>query len=78
MDYRRFNMPDFKVIQRRDYLLAVLSGVLVALSFPKPALSLLAWFAFVPLLMSLGKKGPEKAFKLGFVCGATAFAGLLY
>jgi len=78
VDYRRFNMPDFKVIQRRDYLLAVLSGVLVALSFPKPALSLLAWFAFVPLLMSLGKKDPEKAFKLGFVCGATAFAGLLY
>ena len=78
MDFRRFNMPDFKAITRRDYLFAVLSGVLVTLSFPKPALSLLAWFAFVPLLMSLGKKSPANAFKLGFVCGATAFAGLLY
>ncbi|GFE58093.1 apolipoprotein N-acyltransferase [Geobacter sp. AOG1] len=78
MDYRRFNMPDFNAIPRRDYLLALLSGVLVALSFPKPALSLLAWFAFVPLLLALGKKSPKKAFKLGFVCGATAFAGLLY
>ena len=56
MDYRRFNMPDFNAIPRRDYLLALLSGVLVALSFPKPALSLLAWFAFVPLLLALGKK----------------------
>jgi len=71
-------MPEFNSIHRRDYLLAILSGVLVALSFPKPAISLLAWIAFVPLLMALGKKDPAKAFKLGYVCGVTSFGGLLY
>ena len=78
MDYRRFNMPDFNATPRRDYWLALLSGGMVSLAFPKPAFSVLAWVAFVPLLLALGKKSPAKAFKLGFTCGFTMFAGLLY
>jgi apolipoprotein N-acyltransferase len=71
-------MPDFNAIPKRDYLLAALSGALLALSFPQPGLSICAWFAFVPLLLALGKKSPRNAFKLGFVAGLTAYAGLLY
>ena len=78
MDYQRFGLPDFNAIPRRDYGLAIVSGILLALSFPKPDVALLAWVSFVPLLLAMGKKSPQKAFRLGFVCGMTAYAGLLY
>jgi apolipoprotein N-acyltransferase len=71
-------MPDFDAIPRRDYLMAVLSGALLALSFPSPGISPLAWVAFVPLLLACGRKDPRKAFRLGFVAGLTAYAGILY
>lgn len=63
---------------RRDYILAVISGVLLALSFPQPGLSLLVWFTFVPLLLAMGKKSAGSCFKLGFACGMTAYAGIFY
>lgn len=78
MDYRRFRMPAFDAIPRRDYLMALLSGVLLALSFPSPGFSALAWVAFVPLLLACGRKDPRKAFRLGLVAGLTAYAGILY
>lgn len=78
MDYSRFRTPGFHSARRRDYLLAVISGAMLALSFPKAGLSFLAWFAFVPLLLACGKKDARKAAKLGFVTGVTAFAGILY
>src|SRR5689334_1658302 len=71
-------MPDLKAGSRRDYLLAVLAGALLVLSFPRPDFSVLAWVAFVPLLMAIGKKSPAQALKLGFVCGLTAYGGILY
>lgn len=77
MDCRRFHIP-FSAVPRRDYWLAALSGVLLALSFPKPDLSFLAWVAFVPLLLSMSKKSPAMAFRLGFTCGMVAYGGLLY
>ena len=60
------------------YLLALLSGVLLALSFPKPGISPLAWFAFVPLFAAAAGAAPKTTFKLGFVAGAAAYAGVLY
>jgi apolipoprotein N-acyltransferase len=60
------------------YLLAALSGVMLALSFPRPGISLLAWFAFVPLLVAAAGVAPRLAFKLGFTAGFAAYAGLLY
>lgn len=71
-------MPDHAAVSRRDYLFAALSGVLLALSFPRPALSFLAWFAFVPLLLAVSRKKPRQAFRLGFVSGLTAYGGILY
>ena len=66
MDYSRFRMPGFRSVQRRDYLLAAVSGVLLALSFPKAELSFLAWIAFVPLFLACGQKSAKKAAKLGY------------
>ncbi len=70
--------PDNKTGSPRDYLLALLSGAFLALSFPKPDLSVMAWFAFVPLLLSIARKSPARAFRLGMVCGLTAYGGILY
>ncbi len=78
MDYRRLAKPDVKVGMRRDYLLALLSGALVALSFPKADFSVLAWFAFVPLLLAIARKSPAQAFRLGLVSGLVAYGGIFY
>ncbi len=78
MDYQRFGMPDFRSIPRRDYLLALLSGALYALSFPNAGLWPLAWIAFVPLFLACRHKNPGKAFRLGFAAGLAGFGGLLY
>ena len=60
------------------YLLALLAGAMLALSFPKPGISPLAWFAFVPLFIAAAGVPQRLAFKLGFSAGFTAYAGLLY
>ena len=78
MDYSRFGLPDFAGLKKRDYLLAMMSGALLAAAFPKPELSFLAWFAFVPLLLAAGRKSPGKALKLGLAAGIVAYGGILY
>lgn len=65
-------------LKARDYLLAAMSGVLLALSFPKAEISWLAWFAFVPLLVACADKAPVKAGKLAFFTGLIGYGGILY
>jgi apolipoprotein N-acyltransferase len=60
------------------YLLALLSGAMLALSFPRPGISPLVWFAFVPLFIAAAGVPPRLGFKLGFVAGFSAYAGILY
>src|SRR5581483_5082798 len=67
------------------FLMAVLSGALLALAFPNfitPQFSLwpsyLAWFALVPLLLSLEKGRSGQAFFLGWECGLSFFSCTLY
>lgn len=60
------------------YLLALISGGMLALSFPRPGISLLAWFAFVPLFVAAAGASPKVGFKLGFTAGCAAYAGILY
>lgn len=62
----------------RPGLLAIASGLLVALSFPSAGLSFLAWVALIPLLIALEDASPRTAFRLGFSCGFTAYIVLLY
>jgi apolipoprotein N-acyltransferase len=78
VDYSRFKLPDFNAIPRRDYLMSVIAGIMLALSFPKPGLSILAWCAFIPLFLAIGTKDPRKAFRLGFVAGLIANIGIFY
>ncbi len=52
--------------------LAVLSGALVALSFPDFELWPLAWVAFVPLLAGLERSSPARSFLLGWIAGLVA------
>jgi apolipoprotein N-acyltransferase len=78
MNRSRFHIPAFNALFRMDCWFAVLSGALLALAFPKPDISFLAWVAFVPLLLSIGKKSPAGAFRLGFTSGMVAYGMLLY
>ena len=65
-------------MKKRDILLSLLSGILLALSFPDFDLEFLAWFAFVPLFYSIERKGISHAFILGFLTGFASFLGILY
>jgi apolipoprotein N-acyltransferase len=64
-------------ILRRE-LLAVLSGVLLALSFPKFGHGVVGWFALVPLLVALAEAHGARAFALGYLAGAVASLGIVY
>jgi apolipoprotein N-acyltransferase len=60
-------------------LLAVLSGLLLALSFPKFGHPAFGWIALTPLLVVLGGAiGTRRAFVLGLMTGLVYFAGTLY
>ncbi len=53
----------------KDYLKAIISGLLLAFAFPKFNLEFLAWFALVPLFFAIYTGNPRRAMKLGFVAG---------
>jgi apolipoprotein N-acyltransferase len=61
-------------------LLALLSGVLLALSFPKFGHPAAAWLALTPLMVAVmrGTTTMRRAFALGWTAGAVCFAGTLY
>jgi apolipoprotein N-acyltransferase len=56
------------------FFLPLLSGILLALSFPKPDISVLAWVALIPLLYSIRDKSPGQSFKEGFITGIAFYA----
>ncbi|PYR73702.1 MAG: apolipoprotein N-acyltransferase [Acidobacteria bacterium] len=63
-----------------DYALALVSGALLALSFPRYGHPAFAWIALVPLLIALATKRqpPLRAFLLGLTSGFIYFTGTLY
>lgn len=71
-------LPLFGRMFDRRGLLAISSGLLIALSFPNPGLSFLAWIALIPLLIALEESSPRDAFRIGITCGITAYALILY
>jgi apolipoprotein N-acyltransferase len=62
----------------RSGILSLFSGILIALSFPDAGLSFLAWIALIPLLIALEGASLSTAFRIGFTCGASAYAIILY
>jgi len=65
-------------LDRLNLFLAVLSGWLLTLSFPKAGFSWLAWFALVPLLAALRNLSPKNGFYLGLCAGIAHYLTLLY
>ncbi len=62
----------------RSLLLAALSGVLLAATFPVIQLSLLAWVALVPLFVALRGQTVKNGFLLGGLSGVVFFAGTVH
>ncbi|MCE5283664.1 MAG: apolipoprotein N-acyltransferase [Deltaproteobacteria bacterium] len=63
----------------RNIILAILSGLLLALSFPKFGNGMVAWIALIPLFFALeGVACKGAGFRLGFLTGLVAYAGILY
>ncbi len=58
--------------------MALLSGLLLFLSFPKFGSGILAWVALVPLFYALRDAKPWEGFKTGFLTGLIAHVGILY
>ena len=65
-------------MNKKNLLLALASGLLVCLSFPKADLGLLIWIALVPLLYAIRDTDIPGAFRTGFVAGLVYNAGLIY
>jgi apolipoprotein N-acyltransferase len=63
---------------RKNIVLAVLSGLLLTGSFPKIEIDWLSWFALVPLLYALKELSPKGSFRIGFIAGLVHFLSLLY
>ncbi len=67
-----------EAMKKWDILLSLLSGMLLILSFPHFDLEFLAWFALIPLFLSVEGKGLRRSFELGFLTGLISFFGILY
>ena len=64
--------------EKKNIVLAALSGALLTCSFPKIGWDWLAWIALVPLLYALKDLPPGRAFRIGFIAGLVHFLSLLY
>lgn len=62
----------------RKSALAILSGLLLAASFPTINLHVLAWFALVPLFYVLKGQTPRNGFLLGGLAGIVYFSGTVH
>jgi len=58
--------------------LALLSGGLIFLSFPRFNLPILAWLGLVPLFFAIRNTAPSASFCFGWICGLIYFGGTLY
>src|SRR5512137_1307960 len=70
--------PSEKKLSGTSIFFAVLSGILLFLSFPKFGLGFIAWIAFVPLFIALRDVSLRRALFLGWIAGLTACIGILY
>jgi apolipoprotein N-acyltransferase len=63
---------------KKNMLLAAVSGLLLTGAFPKIGLDWLIWFALLPLLYALKDLPARTAFRMGFITGLVHFLTLLY
>ncbi len=68
-----------KALASVDTVAAIISALLLILSFPDFNLGPLAWVALTPLLVVIARRpAPRKAFLLGWLAGSTFFYGSLH
>ncbi len=68
----------FKAGQNLKTFLAILSGIILTAAFPPGKTPWVAWFALVPLLISLKGEPFRRAFRLGFITGLSHNLTLIY
>ncbi|KAF0132784.1 MAG: apolipoprotein N-acyltransferase [Candidatus Saganbacteria bacterium] len=61
-----------------ELLLAIISGILLALSYPLFNLYFLAWVALLPLLFAVENKNIYHSFSLGWLTGFSMFIGQIW
>lgn len=66
-----------RVIGTGRIILAISSGILLILCFPKFDLTAVAWFALIPLLAAIEEAPPNVAFWIGGLAGMIGYAGIL-
>jgi apolipoprotein N-acyltransferase len=71
-------MKIFRKIFQDPFFLAILSALLLRLSFPKFDCWILAWVAFVPLFFSAEKQKPVKVLLVSWIWGFVFFASTLF
>ncbi|NVN98227.1 MAG: apolipoprotein N-acyltransferase [Geobacteraceae bacterium] len=67
-----------RILPLKPWVNASLTGILLALSFPKLGLSILAWGAFLPLFYAVRHQSVKMSFKFGFLAGFVAYAAVFY
>jgi len=67
-----------KVPETHDLLLAMGSGALLFLSFPKFGTGAFAWISLIPLFFAMKEKTPGQSLMLGLAAGLTAHLGIMY
>ncbi len=63
---------------KNTFFLALASGFLVFLSFPKFGTGILAWVSLVPLLYALKGKRVKDGLAIGFIAGLVSYIGIIY
>lgn len=71
-------MPNRRVLTPVNIILAITSGVLLFLSFPKFGSGIFAWFSLVPLLYALRGKRLSEGFIIGLIAGLVYNIGVIY
>jgi apolipoprotein N-acyltransferase len=61
-----------------DFALALLSSLLLVVSFPKFDLGFFAWIGLLPILIASDGKSLKYSFILWFICGLFFFGGIFY
>jgi apolipoprotein N-acyltransferase len=74
----KIEIHSFFDVSRKDYFVAVFSGLLLTASFPRIGLAFVAWGALVPLIYLAARNQPPASFTLGWLAGLFHGLSLLY
>jgi len=74
----KIEIHSFFHVSRKDYFVAVCSGLLLTVCFPRIGLAIVAWGALIPLLYLAARNQPPACFTLGWLAGLFHGLSLLY